>query len=112
PGDMFTTTRQRQTEPDHGGPEYDGAAVRVRDLECAYGDFTAVRGVSFDIAPGELFALLGTNGAGKTTTIEALEGFRRPVGGSVRLFGRDPRRERRALRGRVNAVLQESGTFT
>ncbi|WP_039831902.1 ABC transporter ATP-binding protein [Nocardiopsis valliformis] len=109
---MFTTTPQRQTEHDPGGPDDGGPVIRVRDLECAYGDFRAVRGVSFDIAPGELFALLGTNGAGKTTTIEALEGFRRPVGGSVRLFGRDPRREQRALRGRVNAVLQESGTFT
>ncbi|WP_017584714.1 ABC transporter ATP-binding protein [Nocardiopsis ganjiahuensis] len=108
---MFTTTRQHRTGDDTGGPEHEGPVVRVRDLECAYGDFRAVRGVSFDIAPGELFALLGTNGAGKTTTIEALEGFRRPVGGSVRLFGRDPRREQRALRGRVNAVLQESGTF-
>lgn len=108
---MFTTTRRHQTDDHHGGPERDGAVVRVRDLECAYGGFRAVRGVSFDIAPGELFALLGTNGAGKTTTIEALEGFRHPVGGSVRLFGRDPLRDQRALRGRVNAVLQESGTF-
>ena len=107
---MFTTTRPRKTgDP---GPADDGAVVRVRDLECAYGDFRAVRGVNLGIAPGELFALLGTNGAGKTTTIEALEGFRSPSGGAVRVFGLDPRKGRKALRGRVNAVLQESGTFS
>lgn len=106
---MSTTTGTQEA----GGPAArDDAVVRVRDLQISYGDFLAVRGVSFDIAPGELFALLGTNGAGKTTTIEAMEGFRRPSDGSVRLFGKDPRRRRRALAGRVNAVLQESGTFT
>ncbi|GAB3708939.1 ABC transporter ATP-binding protein [Nocardiopsis nanhaiensis] len=110
---MFTTTGQRPTgDTEDAGTPRDGSVVRVRDLECAYGDFRAVRGVSLDIAPGELCALLGTNGAGKTTTIEALEGFQRPSGGSVRVFGLDPRKGRKALRGRVNAVLQESGTFS
>src|SRR5690606_33013456 len=55
--------------------------------------------------------LLGTNGAGKTTTIETLEGFRRPTGGSVRVFGTDPFGQPAALRPRVNAVLQHSGVF-
>ncbi|MBR8740239.1 ABC transporter ATP-binding protein [Nocardiopsis sp. MG754419] len=102
---MLTTTRTSAPDPPTA------SAVRVRDLACSYGDVRAVRGVSFDIVPGELFALLGTNGAGKTTTIEALEGFRNPTAGTVRVLGLDPRRRRRALQGRVNAVLQESGTF-
>ncbi|WP_285758612.1 ABC transporter ATP-binding protein [Nocardiopsis ansamitocini] len=86
-------------------------AISVQDLRQAYGTFEAVRGVSFDVAPGELFALLGTNGAGKTTTIETLEGFRKPTAGTVRVFGTDPFGQPAALRPRVNAVLQHSGVF-
>ncbi|MDA8370901.1 MAG: ABC transporter ATP-binding protein [Nocardiopsaceae bacterium] len=86
-------------------------AISVRDLRQSYGDFEAVAGISFDVAPGELFALLGTNGAGKTTTIETLEGFRRPTGGSVRIFGTDPFGRPAALRERMDAVLQHSGHF-
>ncbi|GAA1460107.1 ABC transporter ATP-binding protein [Nocardiopsis exhalans] len=81
----------------------------VRDLHQRYGDFEAVKGVSFEIRPGELFALLGTNGAGKTTTIETLEGFRRPSSGTVRVFGEDPFGQPAGIRERVNAVLQGSG---
>ncbi|MBR8741686.1 ABC transporter ATP-binding protein [Nocardiopsis sp. MG754419] len=83
--------------------------VVVRDLRQRYGDFEAVRGVSFDIRPGELFALLGTNGAGKTTTIETLEGFRRPDSGTVRVFGQDPYGQPTGVRERTNAVLQGNG---
>ncbi|WP_017612994.1 ABC transporter ATP-binding protein [Nocardiopsis salina] len=84
-------------------------AVSVRDLHQKYGDFEAVKGVSFEIRPGELFGLLGTNGAGKTTTIETLEGFRRPSSGTVRVFGQDPYGNPAGVRERVNAVLQGSG---
>ena len=87
----------------------DGAAVVVRDLHQRYGSFEAVKGVSFEIRPGELFALLGTNGAGKTTTIETLEGFRRPSSGTVRVFGQDPFGQPAGVRERTNAVLQGSG---
>ena len=83
--------------------------VVVRDLRQKYGDFEAVKGVSFEIRPGELFALLGTNGAGKTTTIETLEGFRAPSAGTVRVFGRDPLGQPAGVRERTNAVLQGSG---
>ncbi|MFC7326512.1 ABC transporter ATP-binding protein [Marinactinospora rubrisoli] len=100
------------TAPSAPGPAgVRGPAISVRDLRQSYGDFEAVRGISFDVAPGELFALLGTNGAGKTTTIETLEGFRRPAAGTVRVLGREPHREAVALRGRVNGVLQHSGVF-
>ncbi|WP_258373064.1 ATP-binding cassette domain-containing protein, partial [Modestobacter versicolor] len=50
-------------------------AVEVRDLRRSYGDFEAVRGISFEVQPGEVFALLGVNGAGKTSALEVLEGL-------------------------------------
>ncbi len=48
----------------------------MRDLRKSYGEMEAVRGVSFEVARGEVFCLLGPNGAGKTTTVEILEGYR------------------------------------
>ncbi|RZS43377.1 ABC-2 type transport system ATP-binding protein [Herbihabitans rhizosphaerae] len=83
--------------------------IDVRDLVCRYGDFEAVRGVSLDVARGELFALLGTNGAGKTTTLETLEGHRKPASGTVRVLGADPIGERVAVRARTGIMLQHSG---
>src|SRR5664279_4472189 len=56
---------------------------------------TAMRGVSFAVRRGELFALLGTNGAGKTSTLEVLEGLAPPTSGVVRVLGCDPDRARR-----------------
>ncbi|MGW7196437.1 ABC transporter ATP-binding protein [Streptomyces chryseus] len=73
------------------------------------GGFEAVRSLSFSVARGELFALLGTNGAGKTSTLELLEGLARPSGGSVRVLGHDPYTERATVRPRVGVMLQEGG---
>ncbi|MFV0459959.1 MAG: ABC transporter ATP-binding protein [Actinomycetales bacterium] len=71
--------------------------------------FAAVRGVSFEVRRGELFALLGSNGAGKTSTVEALEGLAPPTGGSVRVLGLDPYRQGSAVRSRTGIMLQEAG---
>ena len=59
-------------------------AVVVEDLRVDYGAVHAVRGVSFTVAVGEIFALVGPNGAGKTTTVEVLEGYRRPTAAADR----------------------------
>ncbi|MEO3809524.1 ABC transporter ATP-binding protein [Sphaerisporangium sp. B11E5] len=88
---------------------HDRPAVEVDGLRQAYGDFEAVRGISFTVRPGELFALLGTNGAGKTTTMDVLEGLRPARQGDVRVLGLDPHRQRRRLRPRVGVMLQEGG---
>src|SRR5918911_5412945 len=86
-------------------------AISVRDLRKSYGDHEALRGVSFEIAEGEVFGLLGPNGAGKTTTVEILEGYRVRDAGAVRVLGRDPGERPAALRERVGIVPQSGGTY-
>jgi ABC-2 type transport system ATP-binding protein len=86
-------------------------AIEVSDLRKSYGDVEAVRGLSFDVARGEVFGLLGPNGAGKTTTVEILEGYRRRTDGDVRVLGEDPQDGSRELKQRVGIVLQGSGFY-
>jgi ABC-2 type transport system ATP-binding protein len=86
-----------------------GMAIEVEHLQKAYGNVEAVRGVSFEVARGEVFCLLGPNGAGKTTTVEILEGYRSRTGGDARVLGIDPASGARELRERVGIVLQECG---
>jgi ABC-2 type transport system ATP-binding protein len=84
-------------------------AVEVVDLRRRYGRFEAVRGISFEVRPGEVFALLGVNGAGKTSALEVVEGLAPAAGGAVRVLGHDPRRERAAVRRHLGVLLQHSG---
>jgi ABC-2 type transport system ATP-binding protein len=87
------------------------SAIVVEGLVKRYGGFTAVAGVDFTAAPGQVTALLGPNGAGKTTTIEILEGFQGPSEGTVRVLGADPRaggRAGRRWRARIGLVLQST----
>ena len=84
------------------------SAISVRDLSKSYGSYEALRGISFEIAEGEVFGLLGPNGAGKTTTIEILEGYRTRDAGDVDVLGFDPERAKSAFRERIGVVLQQS----
>jgi ABC-2 type transport system ATP-binding protein len=86
-------------------------AIEVTDLRKAYGPVEAVRGLSFEVARGEVFGLLGPNGAGKTTTVEILEGYRRRSAGDVRVLGHDPATRDRDLQQRVGIVLQSCGFY-
>jgi ABC-2 type transport system ATP-binding protein len=61
--------------------------ISVQSLTKRYGDFTAVDGISFDVAPGEVLGLVGPNGAGKTTTLRCLAGIIAPSSGAVLLGG-------------------------
>ena len=65
-------------------------AISVHDLKKSYDDVHAVKGIDFEIQPGEVFGLLGPNGAGKTTTVEILEGLRQRSAGEVKVLGFDP----------------------
>ncbi len=83
-------------------------AILVRDLRKSYDGLEALRGVSFEVAEGEVFGLLGPNGAGKTTTVEILEGYRERDGGDASVLGHDPGSAPRELRERIGVVLQHS----
>lgn len=83
-------------------------AIDVDRLNVTYGDFHAVRDLSFQVGRGEFYALLGTNGAGKTSTLETIEGHRTPTSGTVRVLGRSPA-DRAAVRSKMGIMLQESG---
>jgi ABC-2 type transport system ATP-binding protein len=87
------------------------AAISVSDLRKSYGAHEAVRGISFEIAAGEVFGLLGPNGAGKTTTVEILEGYRNRDGGAVDVLGVDPQDAGRDWRERIGIVLQSSSLY-
>ncbi len=84
------------------------AAIEVTDLHVRYGDVHAVRGLSFQVEPGEVYGLLGHNGAGKTSTVEVLEGHRRAADGRVSVLGLDPATGGRDFRDRIGIVLQSS----
>jgi ABC-2 type transport system ATP-binding protein len=87
----------------------DGAAIEVRGLSKSYGDVQAVCGIDLTVERGQIFALLGPNGAGKTTTVEILEGYRSRDGGTVKVLGYDPGRQRQRLKSRIGIVLQSTG---
>jgi len=80
------------------------AAIEVRDFVKSYGAVRAVKGISFNVAQGEIFGFLGPNGAGKSTTIRAMLDFIRPTAGTIRVLGRDAQRETQAIHRRLGYV--------
>src|SRR4051812_2857023 len=84
------------------------AHVIVRDLRKSYDRTEAVRGVSFEIEPGEIFALLGPDGAGKTTTVECIVGLREPDDGQLEVCGLDARRQPREVKQKIGVALQST----
>jgi ABC-2 type transport system ATP-binding protein len=83
------------------------AAISVNELRKSFGDFEAVRGVSFEIANGEVFGFLGPNGAGKTTTINMLCTLAKPTGGSAEVAGFDVLTARDEVRRHIGLVFQD-----
>ena len=82
-------------------------AVRVKGLTKRFGTKTAVDGVSFEIAPGQVFGLIGPNGAGKTTTFSLLAGYLTPSEGTVEVLGHPPTAVD-ALRARLGVLPQDA----
>jgi len=71
----------------------DPSVIEVENFAKTYGDFTAVRDLSFAVHPGEIVGLVGANGAGKTTTLRAITGILRPTRGRLRVAGYDIEKE-------------------
>jgi ABC-2 type transport system ATP-binding protein len=83
------------------------ASVEVQDLKKSYGDLEAVKGVTFDVAPGETFGFLGPNGAGKSTTISMLCTLITPTGGWARVAGHDVATDPLGVRRLIGLVFQD-----
>ncbi|HEX7077537.1 MAG TPA: ABC transporter ATP-binding protein [Candidatus Eisenbacteria bacterium] len=81
-------------------------AVEARELTKAFGKFTAVDRISFDVRRGEVFGFLGPNGAGKTTTIKMLTGLLRPTSGACTVGGLDLKTETEAIKQSIGYMSQ------
>ncbi len=82
--------------------------IRVCNLVKKFGDFTAVRDISFEVQPGEIFAFLGPNGAGKTTTIKMLTTLLQPTSGEITLDGLAADSSQNDMRKRFGIVFQDA----
>ncbi len=85
--------------------------ISVKDLVKNYGNFQAVRGISFDVHEGEIFGLLGPNGAGKSTTLEIIETLRSKTSGKVIVDGLDLDVDPGEIKKIIGVQLQTSGYY-
>ncbi|MBL7756222.1 MAG: ABC transporter ATP-binding protein [Chitinophagaceae bacterium] len=85
--------------------------ISVTDLVKNYGNFQAVKGISFDVREGEIFGLLGPNGAGKSTTLEIIETLREKTSGKVVVDGLDLDRQAGEIKKIIGVQLQTSGYY-
>ncbi len=117
--DAFVATL-RELEPEReeekvmvrGGKRRDGEEIiQVNRLERRFGDFRAVKGISFSVRRGEIFGLLGANGAGKSTTFRILCGLLPASGGEVAVAGYDLRRAGAAARRRLGYMAQRFSLY-
>lgn len=86
-------------------------AIEVKDIHYAYGDVEAVRGISFEVAPGEILGFLGPNGAGKSTTIKILTGQLDPDSGTARVLGTDVRADDPDMQARIGVCFEEKNLY-
>ena len=87
------------------------AIIRVKDLEKSYGNFKAVKGITFEVSEGEIFGLLGPNGAGKTTTLEIIETLRQKSSGTVTVAGLDVEKDANSIKQLIGVQLQAAGYY-
>lgn len=85
--------------------------ISVKNLVKKYGDFTAVKGISFDVQEGEIFGLLGPNGAGKSTTLEIIETLREKTSGEVVVDGLNLDINPNDIKKIIGVQLQTAGYY-
>lgn len=85
--------------------------IKVKGLVKKYGDFEAVKGISFDVIEGEIFGLLGPNGAGKSTTLEIIETLREKTSGEVWVNGFNLDQKPEEIKKIIGVQLQTSGYY-
>jgi ABC-2 type transport system ATP-binding protein len=98
-----------QASPVAGTPR--GPVIEVQNLKRRFGDFYAVRGITFDVSPGEVFGLLGANGAGKSTTFRMLCGLLPASEGTLHVAGLDLRHSAAAARARIGYMSQKFSLY-
>src|SRR4249920_3107218 len=87
------------------------AIISVRELSKKYGEFEAVKKISFEVYQGEIFGLLGPNGAGKSTTLEIIETLREKSSGKIIVDGIDLDKNPNEIKKRIGVQLQTSGYY-
>lgn len=87
------------------------AVLEVEGLKKNYGHLEALKGISFEVKPGEIFALIGPNGAGKTTTLRIVATLLSPSGGKVTLLGHDLKKEPEKFREKISYLPEEAGAY-
>lgn len=85
--------------------------VEIDGLVKKYGDFTAVKGISFSVKKGEIFGLIGPNGAGKTTTLRVISTLLGITAGSVSVFGNDVKKEADEVRKIISYLPEDAGAY-
>jgi len=86
-------------------------ALKVVNLRKKYGRFEAVRGVSFNVEPGEIFGLIGPNGAGKSTALKCIATILSPSDGKIEVFGKDATKDANSVRSMISYLPEEAGAY-
>lgn len=89
----------------------DKTIISVKNLVKNYGNFHAVKGISFDVYEGEIFGLLGPNGAGKSTTLEIIETLRKKTSGEITVDGLNLDKQPNEIKKIIGVQLQTSGYY-
>lgn len=89
----------------------DKTIISVKNLVKNYGNFNAVKGISFDVVEGEIFGLLGPNGAGKSTTLEIIETLRKKTSGEITVDGLNLDTQPNEIKKIIGVQLQSSGYY-
>src|SRR4030042_5719442 len=86
-------------------------AVEVRELVKDYGNFRAIKGISFEVNEGEIFGLIGPNGAGKTTVLRTIATLLQITSGSIAVFGYELPKEAGEVRKIISYLPEEAGAY-